>query len=130
MPLLIDTDVAIHLRDGSSAIATRIAEAGAPLISAVTLAELEAGVACDQSSGRVRRRLLDALLAFVPVLPFTSAEAAAYGRIIGAAGYDRRRVLDRMIAAQAIVAGLSLATVNGRDFQNIPDLDLFVWAID
>ncbi len=130
MPLLIDTDVAIRLRDGSAAIAARISEAGAPSISAVTLAELEAGVAHDQSSDKVRRRLLDALLDFVPVLPFTPAEAAAYGRIVRTTGYDRRRVLDRMIAAQAITAGLPLATINGRDFRDIPDLDLLDWSVE
>lgn len=128
MPLLIDTDIAIHLRDGDPAIATRLTEAGnAPLISAVTLCELEAGVASDRSSGGMRRHLLDAMLLFVPVLPLTPAEATAYGAIVAATRHDRKRVLDRMIAAQAIAAGLPLATINGHDFRDIPGLDLQVW---
>lgn len=128
MPILIDTDVAIHLRDGEPGIAAMLAEGGeAPLISAVTLCELEAGVAADRSSGQVRRRLLDQLLRHVPVLPLNAAEASAYGAIVGALGHDRRRVLDRMIAAQAIAAGLPLATINGRDFRDIPGLELRVW---
>lgn len=128
MALLIDTDVAIHLRDGDPGIGARLAEAGnMPIISAITLCELEAGVANGRSSERMRRRLLDAMLRFVPVLPLTPREASAYGAIVAAAGHDRRRVLDRMIAAQAIAAELPLATINGRDFDDIPGLDLRVW---
>ena len=48
MPYLIDTDVAIHLRDGSPAIAGMIAGlADMPAMSVVTLVELEAGAAND-----------------------------------------------------------------------------------
>jgi predicted nucleic acid-binding protein len=128
MPLLIDTDVAIHLRDGDPIVAARMAETGAPMISAITLGELEADAARDVSGNKLRRRLLDAMLGLVPVLPFTAAESAEYGHIVGVLGYDRRKVLDRMIAAQAIVAGLPLATINGRDFRDIPNLDLLVWT--
>lgn len=63
------------------------------------------------------------------MLPFTALEAAAYGRIVTQLGFDRRRVLDRMIAAQAIVAGLPLATINARDFADIPNLELKIWSI-
>jgi predicted nucleic acid-binding protein len=129
MPLLIDTDVAIHLRDGNPIIAARMAETGAPMISAITLGELEAGAARDPSGNKLRRQLLDAMLSLVPVLPFTAVESAAYGHIVGVLGHDRRKVLDRMIAAQAIVAGLQLATINGRDFRDIPNLDLLVWTL-
>ena len=130
MALLIDTDVAIHLRDSDPIINARLRGEGAsPIISVLTLVELEAGAADDVVTGH-RRVRLEAMLAFVPVLPYTSIEAAAYGRIVGALGFDRRRVFDRMIAAQAIVAGLPLATINGRGYRGIPDLDLLVWSID
>lgn len=130
MQLLIDTDIAIHLRDGNAIVAQRLAtDEAAPVISAITLGELQAGSADDQSTGKIRRPLLDAMLRFVPVLPFGQPEAFAYGKIVGALGYNRRQVLDRMIAAQAIVAGIPLATINGRDFRDIPDLDLLVWEV-
>jgi predicted nucleic acid-binding protein len=129
LPILIDTDVAIHLRDGDPDITRRLDASGrTPIISAVTMVELLGGVAVDQSAGRVRARLLTELLRFVPVMPFTDAEAQAYGEIVAHLGHDRRRVLDRMIAAQAIVAGLPLATINGRDFADVPGLVLEVWA--
>lgn len=96
-------------------------------MSAVTLVELRGGVANDRSTQRLREPLLAAMLRFVPVLPFTAAEADVYGEIVRQTGHDRRRVLDRMIAAQAIVAKLPLVTMNGRDFADIPDLDLEIW---
>ncbi|HAJ03147.1 MAG TPA: VapC toxin family PIN domain ribonuclease, partial [Brevundimonas sp.] len=34
---------------------------------------------------------------------------------------------DRMIAAQAIVAGATLATLNPADFRDIPGLSLLEW---
>ena len=124
MAILIDTDVAIHLRDGDPEITDRLNRSGqAPVISAVTLAELRGGSAGDP----LRTRLLAAFLRFVPVLPFTTAEADAYGELVGQLRHDRRRVLDRMIAAQAIVAGLRLVTINGRDFRDVLGLDLEVW---
>jgi tRNA(fMet)-specific endonuclease VapC len=124
LPWLIDTDVAIHLRDGSPAITRQIAALDAvPAMSIVTLVELAAGAANDP----LRAALLVRLRQSIPVLPFQEAEADAYGRIVGQLGYDRRKVLDRMIAAQALVAGLPLITINGRDFTGIEGLALEVW---
>jgi predicted nucleic acid-binding protein len=39
----------------------------------------------------------------------------------------RSRILDRMIAAQAISTGITLITMNGDDFRDIPGLNLEVW---
>jgi predicted nucleic acid-binding protein len=128
VPVVLDTDVAIHLRDGDPDVRERLDRLGkAPVVSAVTVAELHGGVAADGSTGAVRSRLLDELLRFVPVLPFTADEARAYGEIVRAGRHDRRRVLDRMIAAQAIAAGLRLVTMNGRDFRDIAGLELEIW---
>jgi predicted nucleic acid-binding protein len=121
---LIDTDVAIHLRDGSPMVSERIATLDdVPAMSIVTLAELVAGAAND----RLRTALLQRLRQSIPVLPFQEAEADAYGEIVARLGYHRRKVLDRMIAAQALVAGRRLITINGRDFAEVEGLDLEVW---
>ncbi|MEP7221348.1 MAG: PIN domain-containing protein [Novosphingobium sp.] len=128
MNYLIDTDVAIHLRDGSPEIVGRItALESVPAISVVTLVELQAGAALDRSSGGLRTALLSRLRETLSVFPFDEAEADAYGEIVAATGHDRRRVLDRMIAAQAIVAGRTLITINARDFADIPGLMLRAW---
>ena len=59
------------------------------------------------------------------VLSFTGREAGIYRRILEQLGFSRDpRIIDRMIAAQAIVAGATLATLNPRDFRNIPGLTI------
>lgn len=124
MGFLIDTDVAIHLRDGSAEISERLMRLEAdPAMSVVTLVELRAGAANDP----LRTALLERLVQSIPPLAFHTAEASAYGRIVAQLGYDRRKVLDRMIAAQAIVAGRKLITINHRDFAGIDGLELEAW---
>lgn len=126
---LIDTDVAIHLRDGDERIVSRIALLpDAPMVSVVTLVELEGGVYRDPAWASVRRHLLDSLLARLTVLDFTWAEAEAYGTIVAAAGYARRKVNDRMIAATALANGLTFITINGDDFQDIRGLKVDIWS--
>jgi predicted nucleic acid-binding protein len=54
-----------------------------------------------------------------PTLPF--------GAILESAGYSRRKLLDRMIAAQAIVHRSTLITLSREDFSDIPGLALLEW---
>ena len=67
------------------------------------------------------------MLAALPSLAFEDAAAETYGRIVRAAGFSRRRILDRMIAAQAIVHRATLVTRNGADFRDVPGLSLLEW---
>ena len=130
MTTLIDTNVAIHLRDGDAAIKARIgALVSPPALSVVTWIELEGGINAVPAFARKRRAAVDALLDVLDILDFDSACAAAYGRIVAAAGYSRPKVIDRMIAATALVHGLTLITVNGRDFRDVPGLELNVWRV-
>lgn len=62
------------------------------------------------------------------IVPFGVAEAAAYRRIIERCGYSRPRIIDRMIAATAIVADAAVATLNPRDFRDIPGLRIEDWS--
>lgn len=126
--VIIDTNIAIHLRDADPEIGERLRTVQfAPAISVITLIELEAGVYREPDSAAQRRLALLTVLPKLEILPFTRAEADAYGAIIATLGYTRARVLDRMIAAQAIVAGTRLITINRKDFADIPGLDLEVW---
>lgn len=128
MRLLLDTSVAIALRDsepgllerrkGSSAVAS---------ISVVTAVELEGGIWRSQSGVAERRAALDAIYEVFELLAFTDREAAAYGQIVEQLGFSRSKVIDRMIAATAIVVGRTLATLNPRDFQGIPGLTVEDW---
>ena len=62
------------------------------------------------------------------VISFTGREAGIYRRILEQLRFSRSRIIDRMIAAQAIVAGATLATLNPRDFRNIPGLTIEDWS--
>jgi predicted nucleic acid-binding protein len=45
---------------------------------------------------------------------------------VASAGYSRRKLLDRMIAAQALVHRATLVTFNP-DFSDVPGLSSLVW---
>lgn len=128
MPHLIDTDVAIHLRDQTSAVVQRVSELdGRPLLSIVSQVELENGVYRDDRFKDIRRNAVDLLLANFTILPFDAAAMRAYRGIVANVGFSRRKVADRMVAATAVAHGLTLITMNGRDFGNIPGLSLTIW---
>lgn len=130
MAVLIDTNIAIHLRDGDPQVAARMdGLAEPPFISIVTLVELEGGVHSKPVLAAKRRAALDILLGGVVVLPFDDADARAYALIVSALGYSRPLILDRMIAATALVHDLLLITMNGADFRDVPELKLEVWEL-
>ena len=128
MAYVLDTNVAIHLRDGDTTITDKIAALDdAILLSVISRVELEGGVYRDPVDAPVRRARLDALLSAIPTLAFDDAAAQAYGAIVAHAGYSRRKLLDRMIAAQALVHRATLVTMNPDDFADIVGLELRVW---
>lgn len=125
---MIDTDVAIHLRDGDPIVSHRITTLGGGIVlSIITQVELEGGVYRDPAQVSVRRPRLDAMLASFPVVAFDDLSALAYRQIVSAAGYSRRKLLDRMIAAQAVAHRANLVTMNADDFRDIPGLSLIEW---
>ena len=129
MAYLIDTNIAIHARDGTDAVLTKLAEHdGEVLLSALSLAELQRGIYRDAALTPLRNARVEVLLRAIPVIPFDAAAAEAYGRIIAQCGWTRGRDFDRMIAAHAISTGLVLVTNNTADFSDIPGLVLENWA--
>ncbi len=128
MAYLIDTDVAIHLRDGDADVTAKIgALDDAILMSVITRVELEGGVYRVPAHAPVRRARLGVILKAIPALAFDDAAADAYGAIVAHAGYSRRKLLDRMIAAQALVHRSTLVTMNSADYADISDLKLLAW---
>lgn len=129
MNFLIDTDVAIHWRDGEPTVRERIIALGElPAISVVTRIELENGVYRHPALLEKRRRLVDDMFARLPILDFTDDMAAIYATILASAGVSKRKISDRMIAATAIENGLTLITMNRTDFNDVPDLALQLWS--
>lgn len=128
MAFMLDTNVAIHLRDGDSAVTEKVAALDdAVLMSIVTRVELEGGVYREHGHAKLRRARLDVILTAIPTIAFDDTAADAYGAIVAHAGYSRRKLLNRMIAAQALVHRASLVTMNAGDYADIPELSLLAW---
>lgn len=128
MAFLLDTNVLIHLRDGDPGTIEKVAALDGPIMmSIISRVELEGGVYRDPSQTPLRRPRLDAIVEALPVLAFDDAAADAYRDIVAVAGYSRRKLLDRMIAAQALVHHATLITLNPADFQDVPELDWRAW---
>jgi predicted nucleic acid-binding protein len=128
MAYLLDTNVVIHLRDGDRAVLDHVAALdGAVLMSIITRVELEGGVYRDPAHAAIRRARLDVILGAIPTLAFDPPAADAYAAIVAQAGYSRRKLLDRMIAAQALVHRATLVTRNADDFADIAGLTVLAW---
>ena len=131
MTFLIDTNIAIHARDGTERVLEQLVRHdGSVLLSALSLAELQAGLYRDPAAGVLRRARLDVLLEAIPVLPFDAAAAQGYGHIIARCGWVRGRDFDRMIAGHALSRDFVLVTDNEADFRDIADLTVVNWLAD
>jgi predicted nucleic acid-binding protein len=128
LPLLLDTSVAVELIDDAPSALKRASEADGLYLSVISHVELEAGVYRDRGLGSLFRVRLESFLSRVEELEFTGREVAAYASIIAAKGFSRRLVVDRMIAATALANDLAIATLNPRDFRDIPGLTVEDWS--
>lgn len=124
--ILLDTSVVIHLGH----LAQPPPEEAEPAVSALTVAELEAGVAtaADDRERALRMERLEEVLADVAVVAFDGVAARAYGDVVAdlrrSGRRERARTMDLLIAATAIAHGLAFYTVNAGDFVGIDGLDL------
>jgi predicted nucleic acid-binding protein len=128
LALLLDTGIVVDLVNRVEATTKRVHGVDSLYLSVVSQVELETGLFMDGELDPVLRARRDAVLERVESLPFTEREVAAYAAIIAAMGFSRRLVVDRMIAATALAHGLTVATLNPRDFRAIPGLSLEDWA--
>jgi tRNA(fMet)-specific endonuclease VapC len=127
---LIDTNIAIHARDGTDSVLEKLAEHdGAVLLSALSLAELQRGLYKNPAYTALRRVRLDVLMQHIPVLPFDATAAQVYGQIVAQCGWVKGRDYDRMIAAHAISTNSILVTDNEADLRDVPGLVIENWAV-
>jgi tRNA(fMet)-specific endonuclease VapC len=128
---LLDTNICIYLmKEQPPQVADRFAacRVGEVVISAITAAELEFGVAASGAEADRNRQALDQFLLEVPVVPFDRQAARAYGPVRRATRLRRRDALDKLIAAHALALEVVLVTNNPSDFQAYPDLAIENWV--
>lgn len=128
---MLDTNICIYLmKHQPPQVRARFAECfvGDVVISAITLAELEFGVACSGDAQERNQALLDSLLDDIVVAPFDARAARAYGPVRAASRERNRDALDRLIASHALGLGVTLVTNNEADFQNFAGLVIENWV--
>ncbi|KVO19179.1 twitching motility protein PilT [Burkholderia ubonensis] len=129
---MLDTNMCIYLmKNQPEQVAKRFARyyVGDVVMSAITYAELEYGVAVCANPDRGRRNLA-ALIEDIPVAPFDVAAARAYGPVREATRERKKDQLGKLIAAHAISLDVVLVTNNERDFASYPAVRLENWLND
>lgn len=126
---MLDTNMCIYLmRNHPEEVARRFAECyvGDVVMSAITFAELQYGVAVSVDPERERANL-DDLIQDIPVMPFDVEAAIAYGPIRLASRESKKDHLDKLIAAHAVALGVAVVTNNTRDFARYPEVMTENW---
>lgn len=122
--ILLDTSVLIDALTGSGRSAP-------PLRRAIERGErilLPALVLYEWLRGPRRAPEIDAQQALFPAesaVPFGPVEAARAARLYGRLRRARGREIDLAIAACALTLGARLWTLNRRDFEDLPGLELY-----
>ncbi|MCV6903742.1 MAG: type II toxin-antitoxin system VapC family toxin [Achromobacter xylosoxidans] len=126
---MLDTNMCIYLmKNQPQQVARRFASCyvGDVIMSAITFAELEYGVASCGNPARERGNL-DALISLINVAPFDAAAARAYGPVRMATRERTKDHLDKLIASHALALDAVLVTNNERDFIAYPRLRIENW---
>lgn len=127
---LLDTNTLIYFFKGQGRVAERLfaTPPSEVAISAVSLYEIEVGIAKSAQPAK-RRRQLDVFLDSALVLPVD--HAAARAAAIARAHLEGRRVpigpLDNLIAGVALAHRATLVTRNKREFSRLSDLAVIDW---
>jgi tRNA(fMet)-specific endonuclease VapC len=130
--ILLDTNICIYIIKQKPPLVLQRFQAiplGEVGVSAITVAELEYGVAKSQRPLQNQQALTQFLLPLT-VLPFMAEDGAVYGRIraqLESAGTPIG-ALDLLIAAQALAHNIPLVTNNEAEFLRVPGLRVENWA--
>jgi tRNA(fMet)-specific endonuclease VapC len=132
MNYLLDTNICIYIikkRPAGVLQQVQSKQPGEIVLSAITLAELEYGVARSHYPDRNRVALLEFVLSFT-ILDFDQLASAEYGRIRSWLESKGRPIgpMDLLLAAQAKSHNLILVTNNEKEFRRIDGLRLENWA--
>lgn len=131
MNYLIDTNICIYImnqRPREIMDKCRQFQPGDIAVSAITVSELQYGVAKSSSPSKNQVRLDEFLLPF-EILPYNADVAKAYGSIRSRLEKKGKPIgpLDFLIAAHALSRNLILVTNNEKEFARIQNLRLENW---
>ena len=128
---MLDTNICIYLmKHQPPQVRARFADCfvGDVVISAITLAELEFGVASSGESRARNQAALDDLIGDIPVATFDARAARAYGPLRAANRERNKDALDKLIASHALSMGVTLVTNNETDFRGFDGLAIENWV--
>lgn len=123
----LDATILFAAACGEQATLARLAQLEGPEVATSALVWSELMAAATEKD----RRLADNLRLIgetIDVLPFDRASAQAYGDMMHELEPKRRRVLDRMVAAQALTLGRRLVTLIAADYKDIRGLTVEDWS--
>ena len=126
---MLDTDTVSFALRGEGRVAGRILDhrPSELCLSSLTLAELRYGA--DMRHSKKLHALIDTFTSAISVAPFDRAAADRFGTV--AAELARRGApiggVDTLIAAHALVLGLTVVTNNSRHFGRVPGLKTENW---
>jgi tRNA(fMet)-specific endonuclease VapC len=126
---MLDTNMCIYLmKNQPPEVAKRFAKCavGDVVMSAITYAELEFGVAASINPKRERLNLAS-LIEDIMVVAFDAGVSKANGPIRLATRDIRLDALDKLIAAHSVSLDMTLVTNNQRDFARYPGVVLENW---
>lgn len=131
MLYMLDTNICIYLakrRPASLLSRFQTLEQGEAVMSAVTYAELRAGIEMQPANRAHDEKILSLIVSRVPIVSFEEEASVAYGFLRAAIPNRRRDALDRLIAAHALSLGATLVTNNEADFRDYPGLLVENWV--
>lgn len=128
---MLDTNICIYLmKHQPPQVQARFADCfvGDVVMSAITLAELEFGVACSGEAQARNQALLDSLLEDILAVPFDARAARTYGPLRAAHRERNKDALDKLIASHAMSLGVTLVTNNEAGFREFAGLTIENWV--
>ncbi len=127
---VLDTNIVIYFFKGIGGVAEKIFSKSPEeiFISAITLHELEVGVAKSDNSSKTKTEL-DAFVSSIIVLPFTSKEARVSAEIRANLEVQGLPIgpLDNLIAGAALSLNATLVTHNTKEFNRVEGLKIEDW---
>lgn len=126
---LLDATTLFAAASGEAATLSRLARLpiGDVAIPALVYAELLGAAAAAGKNPRLSENL-ELIGQNLDILPFDRRAAEAYELMLRKIDPKRRRMLDRLTAAQAMAEGRTLATLAPEAFADLPGLSLENWA--